>query len=385
MAEETTPKTRLLSLDVFRGITIAGMVLVNNPGTWEHIYSPLEHAPWNGWTPTDLVFPFFLFIVGVAITLALGKRVEANGIDRNIYFKIIRRSLLIFGLGLFLAMFPFYNFTKGEWIDLSMVRIMGVLQRIAVCYLVASLIFIRTNWKQQAIIAVVLMLAYWALMTLIDVPGCLETTINNKTCNLAAYIDRMVLTENHMWRESKVFDPEGLLSTIPAIATTIAGILCGHWLRTKRTDLEKVAAMFFFGVVLVTVGWAWGFFFPINKSMWTSSYVVFTAGMALCFLGFCYWLIDIKNYQRWAKPFVIFGVNALALFVGSGILGRLLGIIKVAGPDEKSVSLQSWIFTNIFLPFAEPINASLAYAICFIGLWLFLMWLLYRKNIYIKV
>src|SRR4029078_3633483 len=196
-------RERLLSLDVFRGLTAAGMLLVNDPGTWSAIYPPLEHAPWNGWTPTDLVFPFFLFIVGVAITLALGKRVEANGIDRNIYFKIIRRSLLIFGLGLFLAMFPFYNSTKGEWIDLSMVRIMGVLQRIAVCYLVASLIFVRTNWKEQAIIAVVLMLAYWALMTLVDVPGCLETTINNKTCNLAAYIDRMVLTENHMWRESK--------------------------------------------------------------------------------------------------------------------------------------------------------------------------------------
>lgn len=385
MAEETTQKTRLLSLDVFRGITIAGMVLVNNPGTWEHIYGPLEHAPWNGWTPTDLVFPFFLFIVGVAITLALGKRVEANGINRDVYFKIIRRTLLIFGLGLFMAMFPFYNFTKGEWIDLSTVRIMGVLQRIAVCYLVASLIFIRTNWKQQAIIAVVLMLVYWALMTLIDVPGCLETTINNKTCNLAAYIDRMVLTEPHMWRESKVFDPEGLLSTIPAIATTIAGILCGHWLRTKRGDLEKVAAMFFFGVVLISIGWAWGFFFPINKSMWTSSYVVFTAGMALCFLGFCYWLIDIKHYQRWTKPFVIFGVNALALFVGSGLVARLMGIIKVAGEGDKTVSLQGWIFNNIFLPFAEPINASLAYAICTILLWLFIMWLLYRKNVYIKV
>lgn len=384
MGEETT-SNRLISLDVFRGITIAGMVLVNNPGTWSYIYGPLEHAPWNGWTPTDLVFPFFLFIVGIAITLALGKRVESNGINREIYFKIIRRTVLIFGLGLFLATFPFYNFSKGEWIDPAHVRIMGVLQRIAVCYLIASLVFIHTNWKQQAIIAGVLLLVYWALMTLINVPGCEVTTFNDKACNLAAYIDRILLTENHMWSQSKVFDPEGLLSTIPAICTTIAGILCGHWLRSKRGDLEKVAAMFFFGVILVTVGWAWSFWFPINKSLWTSSYVVFTAGMALCFLGFCYWLIDIKNYEKWSKPFVIFGVNALALFVGSGVLARLMGIIKVTGADGEPISLQLWIFNNIFLPFAEPVNASLAFAICTILLWLFLLWLLYRKKIYIKV
>ncbi|MGC2235826.1 MAG: DUF5009 domain-containing protein [Pyrinomonadaceae bacterium] len=385
MSEETG-QNRLLSLDVFRGITIAGMVLVNNPGTWSAIYPPLEHAEWNGWTPTDLVFPFFLFIVGVSVALALGKRVETNGISREIYLKIFRRTLLIFGLGLFLATFPFYNFTKGEWLDFSTVRIMGVLQRIAVCYLVASLIFIRTNWRQQTIIAAVLLLLYWALMTLINVPGCEITTFNDKACNLAAYIDRTILTENHIWRSAKVYDPEGLLSTIPAIATTIAGILCGHWLRTKRDDMEKVAAMFFFGVSLIVFGWIWSFWFPINKALWTSSYVVFTAGMALCFLGFCYWLIDIKNYKIWTKPFVIFGVNALALFVGSGIMARLLGLIKVSWDAEgKSVSLQQWIFGNIFLLLAAPINASLMYAICFILVWLFLMWLLYRKRIFIKV
>lgn len=382
---EAPANNRLLSLDVFRGITIAGMVLVNNPGTWSAIYKPLEHAEWNGWTPTDFVFPFFLFIVGISITLALGKRVETNGVDKGVYLKIVRRTLLIFGLGLFLATFPFYNFTKGEWLDISTVRIMGVLQRIAVCYLVASLIFIHTNWKKQVFIALGLLILYWLLMTLTPVPGCEITTFNDKACNLAAYLDRTILTENHIWRSAKVYDPEGLLSTIPAIATTIAGILCGHWLRVRRDDIEKVAGMFFFGVALVAAGWYWGLFFPINKALWTSSYVVFTAGLALCFLGFCYWLIDIKGYKLWTKPFVIFGVNALALFVGSGIMARILGLIKVPGPEGASISLQSWIFTNIFLPLAAPINASLMYAICFILVWLFLMWLLYRKNIYIKV
>jgi predicted acyltransferase len=380
-----TGQNRLLSLDVFRGITIAGMVLVNNPGTWSAIYSPLEHAEWHGATPTDFVFPFFLFIVGIAITLALGKRVEQGGINRDIYLKIVRRALIIFALGLFLATFPFYNFTKGEWLDVSTVRIMGVLPRIALCYLAAALIFVHTNWKQQAIIAVALLLIYWALMTLINVPGCEITSVNDKACNLAAYVDRLILTENHIWKSSKIFDPEGLLSTIPAIATTLAGILCGHWLRREKDDNEKVAAMFFFGIVLTAIGWMWAFWFPLNKSLWTSSYVVYTAGLALCFLGFCYWLIDIKGYKKWAKPFVIFGVNALVLFVGSGVMARIMGIIKVSDAEGKSISLQKWIFDSLFLPFASPINASLMYAVSFILVWLFLMWLLYRKQIFIKV
>lgn len=409
---EQLSHNRLISLDVFRGITIAGMVLVNNPGTWSAIYDPLEHADWNGWTPTDLIFPFFLFIVGVAIPLALGRYVESGGITRDIYLKIFRRSVLIFIFGLFLATFPFYDFANGEWIDLSTVRIMGVLQRIAVCYLVSAVIFVNTSWKLQAVIAGTLLFVYWGLMTLIPVPGCEITTFNDKACNLAAWLDRSVLGEGHIWRQAKVYDPEGLLSTIPAIATTIAGMLCGRWLR-HRAELgavatgfpkdeagrikngkdnpftairnEKVAAMFFFGVSLVTLGWIWNFWFPINKALWTSSYVVFTAGMALCFLGFCYWLIDIKGYTAWTKPFVIFGVNALALYIGSGIMARLMGMIKVPGPDGKATSLHGWIFNNIFLPFAEPINASLAFAVCFVLLWLFLMWLLYRKKIYIKV
>lgn len=376
---------RLISLDVFRGITIAGMVLVNNPGTWGAIYSPLKHAEWHGWTPTDFIFPFFLFIVGIAIPLALGRRVEQGGITKDVYFKIIYRSLVIFLLGIFLASFPFYDFAKGVWFDWSQLRIPGVLQRIGVCFLITSLIFLHTNWKQQGIIAVILLFLYWLLMTVVPVPGCEITSVDDKACNLAAYLDRLILTESHMWRSAKVFDPEGILSTIPAIATTLAGVLTGHWLKTKRSDLDKVAGMFFFGIVLTAIGWGWHLLFPINKALWTSSYVVFTAGLALCFLGFCYWLIDIHGYKTWTKPFVIFGVNALALFVGSGLMARLLGIIKVPAADGNYISLQKFIFDNFYLSWASPINASLAYAISFILLWLFLMWLLYRKKIYIKV
>lgn len=371
MADEIKSK-RLLSLDVFRGMTIAGMILVNNPGDWGYIYSPLKHAEWNGITPTDFIFPFFLFIVGVAISLALGGRVEKSDISKDIYLKIFRRFALIFLLGLFLAAFPFFEF--------STLRIPGVLQRIAVCYLIASLIFLHTNWKQQAVISVILLFVYWALMTLIPVPECAVTTMNDKACNLSAYIDRVVFGFEHIWKQGKVYDPEGILSTIPSVVTTISGVLTGTWLKTNRNDMEKVGGIFFFGVVLCAIGWYWNLFFPFNKGLWTSSYTVYTSGLALCFLGFCYFLIDIKGYQKWAKPFIIFGVNALALFVGSGIMAKAMYLIKVG-----DTTLQGWIYDNIFLAIASPINASLLYAVSFILVWLFIMWLLYRKNIYIKV
>lgn len=378
-AEEVNKVTdsRLLSLDVFRGITIAGMVLVNNPGTWSAIYPPLAHAEWHGWTPTDLIFPFFLFIVGVAIPLAFAKRLDdAEKSKRDLYLKIIRRSLIIFALGLFLSGFPFFDFAN--------LRIPGVLQRIAVCYLVVSLIYINTKWRTQLIIAIVLLLIYWALMKLIPAPGFAAGDLS-KEGNLAGFIDRTILGINHIWKQAKVYDPEGILSTIPAISTTIAGVLTGSWIRSQRENTEKVGGLFFAGAICVAIGWSWNFFFPINKSLWTSSYVMFTAGIALQFLGFCYWLIDIKGYKRWTKPFLIFGVNALALFVFSGLLARIMGLIKTTHMNGKPGSLQTWIFEHLFLSWASPINASLAYAITYILFWLFLMWLLYRKRIYIKV
>jgi predicted acyltransferase len=371
-----TPATgRMLSLDVFRGITIAGMVLVNNPGTWSAIYSPLKHAEWHGWTPTDFIFPFFLFIVGVAITLALARRVEGGGSQRDLYWKIIRRTLVIFALGLVLAGFPYFDF--------STIRIPGVLQRIAVCYLFASFIFLKTDWKTQALIAGALLFVYWLLMTVVPVPGFGAGDLG-KEGNLAAYIDRMLL-DGHLWKAAKVYDPEGILSTIPAISTTLAGVLTGHWLRSRRTPLEKVGGLFFAGACGVVVGWAWDFWFPINKPLWTSSYVVFTAGMALQLLALCYWLIDIKGYKRWATPFVIFGVNALALFVLSGLLSRLMGLWKIPRADGRAGNLQVFIYEHFFASWASPLNASLFYAIAYIFLWLGLMAILYRKKIFIKV
>ncbi|HEY2960797.1 MAG TPA: DUF5009 domain-containing protein [Pyrinomonadaceae bacterium] len=372
MPTSTAPvaTSRLLSLDVFRGITIAGMVLVNDPGSWEHIYWPLEHAQWHGWTPTDLVFPFFLFIVGVAITLSLGSRVESGGVTRDVYLKIIKRALIIFAIGLFLNGFP--HFPLAEW------RIPGVLQRIAVCYLIASIIFLNTRMRTQILISIGLLLFYWILVKTVPAPGYAAGDLT-KDGSLPSFVDRVVFGK-HVWAQAKVYDPEGILSTIPAIVTTLIGVLTGTWLRTEKSRLEKVAGMFVAGAVLMAIGWAWNAFFPINKALWTSSYVLFTGGLALQFLGLCYWLIDIKGYRRWAKPFEIFGLNAIALYIGAALMADLLGLIKV-GND----SLGAWIYEHVFASWASPVNASLAFAISFVLVWLFFMWLLYRRRIFIKI
>jgi len=367
---------RLVSLDVFRGITIAGMVLVNNPGTWSHIYWPLAHAEWHGWTPTDLVFPFFLFIVGVAIPLALGKRVERGDQRRDLILKIVYRSLVIFLLGEFLAGFPYFQ--------LSTIRIPGVLQRIAVCYFFASIIYLTTRPRTTAIIMVALVVVYCLLMKYVPAPGFYAGDLS-KEGSLASYIDRRIFGP-HIWKQGIVYDPEGLLSTMGALATTLLGVLTGNRLRCKdRTPIEKVAHMFIAGIFCLIIGWVWNAWFPINKSLWTSSYVFFTGGLALQFLALCYWLIDIKGYKVWTKPFVIFGVNAIVLFVGTGLMARMMGLIKLSRPDGSRQSLQGFIYDHGFASWLAPINASLAYAIAFILLWLFLMWLLYRKRIIIKI
>ncbi len=364
---------RLLSLDAFRGMTIAGMILVNNPGSWTEIYDPLEHAAWHGWTPTDLVFPFFLFIVGVSITLSFARRVEGNNNQRKLLLSVIRRSLIIFGLGLLLSGFPYY--------DLSVIRIPGVLQRIAICYFVTSLIFLKSNWRTQSIIVVTLLLGYWMLLTLIPTPG-FEAGDLSKEGNLAAYLDRTLL-HGHIYTET--YDPEGLLSTLPAIATTLCGVLAGHFLRSNRTALEKVAGLFAVGYGAVILGSAWSGLFPVNKALWTSSYVVLTAGLALQLLAICYWLIDIKGYKRWATPFVVFGVNAITVFVLSGLIERVMTLIKVVGATGEQVDLKTYLYEGIFTPLLSPLNASLAFAICYVLIFLGLMWILYRKRIFLKV
>jgi len=365
---------RLVSLDFFRGITIAGMILVNNPGSWKYIYPPFKHAEWNGWTYTDTVFPFFLFIVGVSITFALSKRLELAPSKSLVYMKIIFRVLAIFGIGLFLNAFPFFK--------LSSLRIMGVLQRIALCYLFASLLFVSTKPKGQFIWAVVLLFVYWAFMALYPVPefgaGVLE-----KGKDFGAYIDQFFLT-GHMWSQSKTWDPEGLFSTLPAISTTLFGVMIGHLLKSKLTAYNKIRNMIGFGIIGILIGYIWNLYLPINKSLWTSSYSVLMAGVASIVLAICYYLIDVKGYKKITKPFVIFGMNAIAMFVLSIFIAKFLYIIKIVREDGI-ISLQGYVYNEFYQAVFGNYLGSFLFAVTLILILYLVAWLLYRKKVFIKV
>jgi predicted acyltransferase len=371
-----TSPARLASLDVFRGMTIAGMLLVNNPGTWSAVYPPLRHAEWHGWTPTDLIFPFFLFIVGVAMTFSFATLRE-RGIDNGALLrKAAKRSLILFVLGLLLHGFPNY-------FELSTLRIPGVLQRIALAYLGATLIvlYLKPHW--QVVAAAGLLLGYWALQTLVPVPG-VGAGVLEPGQDLGAYIDRLVFTEAHLWSQARTWDPEGLLSTLPAVGTVLCGVFAGYWLRAPRPATTKAGLLVLAGAVGLSAGVLWGVWFPINKPLWTSSYVLFTAGFAAIVLAACYWTVDVKRWRWWAMPFTIYGMNAIAAFFLSGLFARLLTLIRVPS-GEGAVTLKGWIFNNLYLNWASPINASLAYAISFVLLWLGIMWLFYRRGIFIRV
>jgi predicted acyltransferase len=376
------PSERLLSLDVFRGITIMGMILVNNPGTWSAIYPPLEHAEWNGCTPTDLIFPFFLFIVGVAISYSLSKRKAQAGDMKSLYLNIFRRGAILFGLGLILASFPF-GLLFGHHFSLDTIRIPGVLQRIAVVYMISSILFLSTNTKFQYWFTGSVLVIYAMIMSFIPVPGIGHANFE-PTTNLEAWLDRLILG-SHIWSGSKFWDPEGILSTIPAIGSAMLGIFTGNWLRSEKDQTTKTVWLFVWGSVLMVAGWVWSGWFPINKNLWTSSYVLYTAGLALNFLGFCYWFIDVKKITWWIKPFQVYGMNAITVFFLSGILGRIMYMVKWQNAEGTVITIKDYLFQTFFLSWLQPINASLAWAIVYILFWLGLMWILYAKKIFIKV
>jgi len=364
---------RLASLDAFRGLTIAGMILVNNPGSWSYVYPPLRHAEWHGCTLTDLVFPFFLFIVGVAIVLSFTRHRERGAGRRELQRKVLRRTLLIFALGLFLNAFPRFDF--------GTLRYFGVLQRIALAYGAAALIVLYTGRRTQGAIAAGLLLVYWAMMTLVPVPGYGAADLSLEG-NLAAWLDR-TLFAGHTWRA--LYDPEGLLSTIPAVATVLAGVLTGHLLTSGRPREEIVNRMFVLGWGGIAAGAVWGLVFPINKALWTSSYVLYTAGAALELLAICYWLIEVRGLTRWARPAILFGLNPLALFVGSGLVVKLAIRIQVGAAAGDPLSLYSWLYRHLFVPWAGEMNGSLAFAMANVLLWLAVAALLYRRRIFIKI
>ena len=394
------PSERLVALDVFRGMTIAGMLLVNDPGTWTAIYPPLEHAEWNGWTPTDLVFPFFLFIVGITTHLSLGRR-KAEGADRRaIVRKIIRRGLMIFFVGLALNFFPFFwwgkianvpdpTFMQRAVYRLAHLRYLGVLQRIGIAYLCAALLTVYLTRRQIITTIVAILVSYWVILTLIPVPGTGTIgyfTLDQPANTFAAWTDRAILGVNHIWAGSKTFDPEGPLSTIPAIATALLGVLAGEWIADKRRPLtERVVNLFGFGALGLVLGRFWGALFPINKSLWTSSYVVFTAGFACVFLATCLWLIDLRGVRWWTKPFVIFGLNPLVAFAGSGLMGRLTDSLIKVNVGGKPTSLQHASYALSFEPYFEPRFASLLWGLSYVLLWLGILTIFYRKRWILRV
>jgi predicted acyltransferase len=361
---------RLVSLDAFRGLTMLLMVMVNNAGSGA-IYHQLSHAPWNGWTITDAVFPSFLWIVGVAITISLGKRL-ASGVPRTkLYSQIFRRAAVIYVLGLIVYAAPDF--------DLSTQRLLGVLQRIAICYLIASLIYLHTRVRGQIFWIVGLLAVYWALMMLAPVPGFGAGNLTVEG-NFAHYVDRIVLGQ-HNYHSTRTWDPEGIVSTLPSIATALLGIMAGHILRLKRALVEKTVWLFLTGNILIVAALICNVWLPINKHLWTSSFTLLMAGLDfVVFAGFL-WLVDGCGYKKVVRPFVIMGMNAIAVYMVSELFAELIDTIHVGA----GVSIKDWVFQSIFVPLGQPSVAALLYAVAFMLLMYGVAYALYRKQWFLRV
>ena len=383
--QQITKGKRLDSLDFFRGATVAAMILVNNPGSWSHIYGPFAHAEWHGWTPTDLIFPFFLFIVGVSIVLAFSKAM-AKGMGREeLIKKTAIRGVKIFGLGLALAAFPYVVFSPefGLHPKIARLRIPGVLQRIAVIYLMAAFLFLYASTRVRWILGGLILIGYWLAMSLIPVPGFGAGAIDTPEGNLAAYVDQLLLT-GHMWKD--LWDPEGILSTFPALVTTLMGVFVGRILLKDHPSPEhKILDLLKWGFIWLTLGYLWSWIFPLNKNIWTSSFSLFTGGLATVVFGFCYWYIDVKGYKKGINWGIAYGINAITVFFLSGILARIMGMIHITVAGD-TLSLKGVLYSVVLKGiFGNPMIASVSHS----ALWVFLFFILarwmQRKNILIKV
>jgi predicted acyltransferase len=355
------------------------MLLVNDPGSWGHIYPPLRHAAWHGWTPTDLVFPFFLFIVGVTTHLSLSARRARGATERELLRQVLRRALVIVLLGLLLSAFPFFPAER-----LAHLRIPGVLQRIGVVYLVTGLLVLRTSARTQTAVAAVLLLGYWMLLVLVPVPGVGPAALAPPEATLPAWVDRLLLS-GHLWDQTKTWDPEGPLSTLPAIASCLLGVGAGRWITRLLPLAERINGLFAAGAIGLLLGSIWNWVFPINKNLWTSSYVLFTGGMACVALATCMWLIEERRSTWWTRPFVVFGVNPIVAFAGAEATARLIySVIEVPCAGD-TVPLQTALYRSLFAPWLPPEAASLAFALAFVAVWYVLLDLLYRRRVILKI
>lgn len=391
--DKKKPPSRLVSLDVFRGITIAAMILVNMAGVADQVYPLLLHADWHGCTPTDLIFPFFLFIVGVAMAFSLSKYIDNNSsitTESNpnyllnkknrkvLYWRIIRRSIILFALGLLLNGFWNYDFNN--------IRIMGILQRISLSYFFAALIILKLPKRRQYLIAFLLLISYWIAMSLIPVPGY---GIGNLTRdgNIGAYLDRLIIGTAHLYKGdnfNSLGDPEGLFSTIPAIVSVLFGYFTGEWLRKQPIKSRTSIGLVLVGISCLIIGQVWGFWFPINKKLWTSSYVVFTTGWALLLLAACYELIEVRNLRRWGKPFEIMGLNAIFVFAASVLMIKILVKTHI-GSGEKAPNTYTWIYEHFFTSSAGAMNGSFLFALITVLFWWLVVYVMYRKRWFVKI
>lgn len=375
-------RERLPSLDFFRGATVMAMIVVNNPGTWSATYAPLRHAAWNGCTPTDLIFPFFLFIVGVSIHFAYEQK-KTEGLSKRNFTKIIKRSVIIFALGILMAWFTLPLERMVDLERLGTLRIPGVLQRIGVVFFFCSVIYLTTGWLTQIRLTAFLLLLYYLLMTFVPVPDFGPANLEPGT-NLAAWTDRLFLG-GHLWSQSKTWDPEGILSTMPAVCTGLLGILAGQLFDKIKNPAERVTWIFLLGGCLILAGLAWDLVFPINKSIWTSSYVLYAGGWAMQALAASHWLIDIRLHQSWIKPFLYFGLNAIFAFVVSGIVAKILLRITWQTETGEIESLWNYLYQSAYGNWLEPKMASLGFSITLLTFFYFLLrWMYYRK-IFIRI
>lgn len=372
---DSTEYRRLVSLDAFRGAAIAGMILVNNPGTYRGVYSQLRHAEWNGWTCADLVFPFFLFAVGMSTKLSCDRRKSRGDSNAKLGRSFLRRSLILFVIGLFVSNYPLFH--------LSTLRIPGVLQRIAVCYLAAAFIVLWGEARAILSWTVALLVSYWLMLEFVPVPGIGPGALEPGR-NFAAWFDSLFLS-GHLWAHYGTWDPEGIASTIPAVSSTLFGALTGCWLSSNRSGVEKTWWMLAAGQLLIALGVIFGFRLPINKGIWTSSYAVFSAGWAIeCFAVF-YWLIDVRRYHRWSKPFVIFGMNAIAVYVLSEILDLTFRFIRFTNAEGVNRSLRSHFFRGCLEPLMSLEKASFCHAALCLLLMYLVAWFMWKKRWFLKV
>jgi len=369
-----TTENRILSLDIFRGLTIMAMIIVNSPGSWSFAYPILRHSEWNGCTPTDLVFPFFIFAMGFSAVLSISKRLQKGVAKQKLLLQLIRRSAIIFLLGLIINSFPFN--------DLANIRIPGVLQRIAIVNLICGLFLIYSNIKRIWYLSIVLLAGYWALMMLVPVPGFGPSNLE-PTTNLAAWLDRLIIG-NHVWQYTKLYDPEGILSTIPAIVSGFIGVLAGNSFMNTKDERDKLIYLLVFGNILIVSGMAFDLVFPINKQLWTSSYVLYTSGLAMVVLGITYWIADIKRIRQFAPPFLAFGTNPIVAYFGSEIGIILIGLIQI-NTENGTVSLYDWLFIQYQAIGFSPINASLLGALLYTGFWLLVVGIMYRRHVIVKI